>query len=106
MAKDDDPIQSSKSSAPFVLNTKYISVVVTGCVLIVALLKADAKDIPKIIEVVFQSPTVVINGYFLAGMFLLGGVIFIRLQQGIYEREISRLSKERDELQKKLLDGK
>lgn len=107
IVKQDEPIQSSKIYPPRVLlSTKGLSIVITGSVLIVGLVKADSADIPKIFEIVFRSNTFTTIGYVLAVMFLLGGVIFIRLQQGIYEREISRLSKERDDLQKKLLDKK
>lgn len=72
---------------------------VTGAVVLVALLKADSKDIPRIVEILFGSDTFAVMGWILAVVFLVGGVLFVRMQQKIYELEIDRLAKERDRLQ-------
>ena len=103
MADPKTSIQSSRRPNPSVLTTKNLSIVVTGLVLLVALMKADSKDVPVIIKILFGSDTFAVVGWTLALVFLLGGAIFIRLQDRVHQREISRLASERDELQKLLL---
>jgi len=43
-------------------------------------------------------------GWTLAVVFLLGGIILVKLQDRLHQREISRVAGERDELQKLLLN--
>jgi uncharacterized membrane protein YozB (DUF420 family) len=104
MAAQKDTIQSSKRPRTPVLTTKNLSIVVTGLVLVVALLKADTKDIPEVVKILFGSDTFTVVGWTLAVVFLLGGAIFVKLQDRLHQREISRVSGERDELQKLLLN--
>ena len=98
------PIQSSARPRPPLLTTKNLSILVTGAVLIVALLKADSKDIPKIVETLTTSNTFAIVGWVLAAVFLLGSSIFIWLLVRFYGREMTRLAAERDSLQSRLLN--
>lgn len=77
-----------------------------GVVLVVAMVRADTKDIPKIVETLADSKNTAIVGWSIAFLVLAVAVIFIKLMSHIYEKEIERLCKERDELQKKLLDDK
>ena len=72
-------------------------------VAIVALLKARKGDIPKIAEMFFGSHVFASLGWALAFMILIGSVVFVKLLIRFYDKEVARLSKERDELQTKLL---
>ncbi len=77
---------------------------VFGLVLTVALLKADSKDIPKIVETIVSSEHVALIGWIVASLILIVAIVFIRLMCNIYDKEIERLVKERDQLQKHLLE--
>ncbi len=54
---------SSQEWPARVLTTKNLSVVIAGGVLIVALAKADAKDIPQIVKILVESKTFWAVGY-------------------------------------------
>jgi uncharacterized membrane protein YfcA len=103
MPNDQPPIQSTQRFRVPVITTKNLSVVITGLVAIVALLKAKKGDIPKIAEMFFGSHVFASLGWALAFMILLGSVVFVKLLIRFYDNEVRRLSKERDDLQTKLL---
>ena len=103
MPEDSPPIQSSQRFRVPVITTKNLSVVISGLVAIVAILKARKGDIPKIVEMFFGSHFFATLGWALACLILLGSVVFIKLLIRFYDKEVARLSKERDELQAKLL---
>jgi hypothetical protein len=103
MANDFPPIQSSGRFRVPVLSTKNLSVVVTGIVLIVALLKAKQDDIPKIVEMLVGSYLFCSIGWILAIVILFSSVVLIKLLIRFYDRGIARLSEERNELQTRLL---
>lgn len=104
--KQTPPIQSSQRGRSPVLTSRNISIVITGAVFIYAIYRADSKDIPKIVESLVGSNTFAVVGWILACVFLLGAIISIKLQSRIYEKELNRLAKERDELQRLLLNHK
>jgi hypothetical protein len=81
-------------------------VVIVGVVLVYAMYRADTKDIPKIVEIVFGSHLTTALGWGFAVMILAIAVIFHKLSAAIYEREIARITKERDRLQEMLLNRK
>jgi ATP/ADP translocase len=102
MANDLPPIQSSQRFRVPVITTKNLSVVISGLVLVVALLKAKPEDIPKIVEMLVASHLFCMIGWIFAFVILLGSVVFIKLLIRSNDRAISRLSKERDDLQTRL----
>jgi hypothetical protein len=77
--------------------------VVSGLVAIVALLKAKKGDIPKIADMFFSSHFFATLGWALAFVILVASVVFVKLLITFYDKEVKRLSKERDDLQTKLL---
>ena len=97
------PIQSSERSWQAVLTSKNLSIVVTGAVLIVAILRADPKDIPKIIEVLLESHVWATTGWVLAGVILIASIVMVKLLLKFYGNELKRVAKERDELQSMLI---
>jgi hypothetical protein len=103
MANDLPPIQSSGRFRVPVITTKNLSVVITGAVLIVALLRAKQDDIPKIVEMLVNSYLFCSIGWILAIVILLSSVVLIKLLIRFYDKEVARLSKERDDLQTRLL---
>jgi hypothetical protein len=104
MTEAKSELQSSHVRRPPVLTTRNLSVVVTGIVLIVALLKADPKDIPEIIKTLVGSSSFAVIGWTLAMVFLLGAIGAVSLVVFLHGKEIDRLAKERDSLQGKLLE--
>jgi uncharacterized oligopeptide transporter (OPT) family protein len=100
-------LQSSKTTrdiyAKF-FTTRNLSVIVVGVVLIIALFRADPKDIPRIVEILAGSSNSAIIGWAIAFIILAGAVILVKLMKKIYENEIERLAKERDQLQRMLLE--
>ena|SRR6266581_1547647 len=103
MANDVPPIQSSLRFRVPGITTKNLSIVIVGLVAIVAIWKAKQEDIPKIVETIFSSHLFCVIGWALAFVILLGSVVFIKLLIRFYDKEVIRLSKERDELQTRLL---
>jgi hypothetical protein len=101
---DIPPIQSTISYRAPKIGTKHLSIVVIGLVVIVALLKARKEDIPKIVEILAASSVFCAIGWTLAILFLLFAAVSIWILIRVYERELARVSKERDELQTKLLN--
>jgi hypothetical protein len=100
-------IQSSSDARPkrvTFFTTRNLSVLVTGAVIIVGLFRADTKDIPKIFETLFESHPGCALGWIIAVVILVAAIILIRIVMRIDGKEIDRLAKERDELQKRLLD--
>ena len=73
-------------------------------VLTVALLKADSKDVPEIVKTIVGSEHVALIGWIVAFIILIVAIVFIKLMCHIYDKEIERLVKERDQLQKHLLE--
>jgi predicted membrane metal-binding protein len=98
-------IQSSDSKPGRVrfFSTRNLSVLVTGAIVVVGEVKADPKDIPKIFDSLFASHLWAALGWALAIILLICSIILIRIIMMIDGKEIDRLAKERDELQKKLL---
>jgi p-aminobenzoyl-glutamate transporter AbgT len=97
------PIQSSRSPWNATISTKSLSVVVTGIVMLVALIKAEPKDIPEMVRIMVGSSPFCAVGWVLAVVFLVVGIIFVVTLRNIHEQEIKRLAQERDKLQSKLL---
>lgn len=99
-------LQSSKQGQPIIakfFTTRNLSVVVVGAVLVIAIIRADPKDIPTIVQTLVDSRSTAIIGWSIALIILIGAVVFIRLLTYVYEKEIERICKERDKLQSKLL---
>ena len=60
--------------------------------------------IPQIVQILTGSHTTAVIGWSVAFIILVTAIVFIRLMSHIYEKEIERLSSERDKLQTKLLE--
>ena len=104
-ATQNNPETALQSSAtPQVINARFfntrsLAIVVSGIVLIVALLRADPKDVPKIVETVVNSGHVSLLGWIIAMIILVSAIVLIRVMCKIYDKEIERICKERDQLQ-------
>jgi len=101
-------LQSSKQGQPIVakfFTTRNLSVIIIGAVLVIAITRADPKDIPIIVQTLVDSRSTAVIGWSIALIILIGAVVFIRLLTYVYEKEIERICKERDKLQSKLLGG-
>ena len=108
LQKPNPALQSSKSGQPTVarfFTTRNLSVVIVGVVLIIAMFRADSKDIPAIVQTLVDSRSTAIIGWAIAAIVLIGAVVIVRLLSHVYEQEIERICKERDKLQNKLLGG-
>jgi high-affinity nickel permease len=102
----DPALQSSHQGRPISVKfftTRNLSILVIGLVLVVAMIRADANDIPKIVETLAGSRSTAVIGWSIAFVILAAAVIFIKMMSHIYEKEIERLCKERDKLQSTLL---
>jgi hypothetical protein len=97
-------LQSSARVPPAVLTSKNLSIIVVGAVLIVAIIKAESKDIPLIVQTLVESHVWATTGWVFAGVILITAVVVIRVLLNLYQKEINRIARERDELQKILLD--
>lgn len=86
-----------------ILSTQGLTVVITGAVLIVALFKSDSKDVPTIVETVFKSNLWAFVGWLLFLVTVVTSAIVMRLGIRIHDKEIVRITKERDRLQERLL---
>lgn len=104
VAAPDPPIQSSGRFRVPGISTKSLSVVIAGMVAIIAILKAKRSDIPQIVETIFGSHVFAAIGWTLAIVILLTSVVSIKLLINRDDREIKRLTDERDKLQRKLLE--
>lgn len=101
---DIPPIQSTIGSrVPTRLGTKHLSILVIGLVVLVALIRAKQEDIPKIVKILADSSVFCAVGWTLAILFLLIAAASIWILIRIYERQLVRVAKERNELQSKLL---
>jgi hypothetical protein len=78
---------------------------VSGAVFIVALLKAEAKDVPQIVETIVGSKDVALIGWIVAAIILVVAVVFLKILCVLYDREIERLVTERDQLQRYLMQN-
>jgi hypothetical protein len=77
-----------------------------GALLIIAMLRADPKDIPTIVQTLVDSHSTALIGWSIAVIILVAAIVFIKLLSYVYDKEIERLCQERDKLQNKLLgDG-
>jgi hypothetical protein len=103
MADEFPPIQSTGRFRVPLITTKNLSVVIFGAVAIFALMKAKQEDIPIIVKTLVDSYLFCAIGWILAVVVLLSSVVLIKLLMRFYDREVARLSKERDELQTRLL---
>ena len=103
MANDLPPIQSSGRFRVPVITTKNLSVVIFGAVAVFALIKAKQEDIPLIVKMLVDSYLFCATGWILAVVILFAAVVLTKLLMRFYDREVARLSKERDELQTRLL---
>jgi hypothetical protein len=74
-------------------------------VFIVPLLKADSKDIPKIVETIVDSRRVAVVGWIVAVIILIASIVLIWILCKVYDKEIARLVAERDRLQQRLLEN-
>jgi hypothetical protein len=76
-------------------------------IILVALIwKVDSADWVRIVQLILGSPVVAVLGWLIAGVLLFGAVIGFRAQRRLYWLEITRLARERNALQEKLLGGK
>lgn len=104
MAKNGSKLQTSdRPVRGHFLNTKGLTVIVTGGVIIVALLRARRSDLPLIVNDFARSYFVDISGWLMAFIILIVAIIFIWFMRKDHQGEIARLAKERDDLQGKLL---
>ena len=103
MPEDLPVIQSSQRFRVPGITTRNLSIVVTGLVALVAILKARKSDIPKIAELIFTSHLFCVIGWALAFVILLASVVFVKLLIRFYDNGFKRVTRERDELQTKLL---
>jgi len=97
-------LQSSARNWQPVLTSKNLSIIVVGIVLIVAIIMADPKDVPKIVDIVVGSHVWATTGWVLAVIFLIAGIALMKLLMTIYDKEIDRIAKERDYLQNILIN--
>lgn len=98
-------LQTSKAPRrAFLLNTKGLAVIVTGAVVIVALVRAKQSDIPVIVKEFLDSPFVAAAGWFVAAVILIASIICFKVVGRDHSHELDRLAKERDRLQSKLLE--
>ena len=104
MPTREQSIQSSQRYQQPILTSKNISIIITGSVLIVALFRADPKDIPVIVDTLTKSNIWAAVGWTLAGSFLFAAAVIIKLLTRFYDREMNRLAQQRDELQRILLE--
>lgn len=73
------------------------------CVMVVVIWTTDSNDKVKIVDRLAQSRWLQLLGWLLALTFALGSVIVLSVIRKAHLGEIARLSKERDQLQEKLL---
>ena len=74
-----------------------------GAVVIVALIRARRQDIPLIVKMLVDSYGFCATGWILAVVIVLTSIILVKLLKSTFKEEIDRLTKERDELQKRLI---
>jgi len=109
-AQKGGPESALQSSAtPHIINarlfnTRNLAIIVTGAVFIVAIFRADPKDIPKIVDTIVSSGRVSMIGWIVAVIILVAAIVLIKIMCKVYDREIERIVKERDQLQKQLLE--
>ena len=72
--------------------------------MLAAILKADSKDIPAMVDSMVGSSPFVVVGWVLAIVFLIGGIVFPVIMHKIHQGEIKRIADERDRLQSTLLE--
>ncbi len=72
--------------------------------MLTAILKADSKDIPVMVDSMMGSSPFAVVGWVLAVVFLIGGIAFPVIMHKIYQGEIKRIAEERDRLQSTLLE--
>jgi hypothetical protein len=110
---DDNPaetpqasLQTSKTQVVLArfFTTRNLSVIMAGTVLIIAMTRADSKDIPQIVATLANSKSSAVLGWSVATIILVVSVFLVRILSRIHDREIERLVKERDQLQQKLLN--
>lgn len=99
----DDPIQSSHTFPVRSLASRNLSVLVCGLVVLYALYKAKSEDVPKIVETIFGSHTFAFAGWILAIAILVASAVLIKLLIRNNDREVKRLTDERNDLQRRLL---
>jgi hypothetical protein len=98
------PIQSSQRFRVPAITTKNLSIVLTAIVLIVALWKAKPEDVPKIVETVFSSHFFCVLGWALSIVILFASIVFVKVLIRLHDKEVERISNERDQLQTRLLE--
>lgn len=75
----------------------------TGAIALTLLLRAEAGDLPKIAEILFGSNLFAALGWSLAAIILISSIFLVRFMVKRHDKELKRVCKERDELQKILL---
>src|ERR1039458_7339256 len=68
-------------------NTRNLAILVSGSVFIVALLKADSKDIPKIVETIVDSRRVAVVGWIVAVINLIASIVLFWILCKVYDKE-------------------
>lgn len=102
-AAETQPIQSSERGWQAALTSKNLSIVIVGAVLLAAIIKADAKDIPQLLQILFGSKVWATTGWIFAVVELIAAVVMIKLLTRHYDKEMNRLAQERDYLQSMLI---
>lgn len=97
------PIQTSRRGWQPVLTSKNLSIVVVGIFLITAILKADSKDVPKIVQYLFGSYAFATTGWVLAAVVLIAAIVVFKLSLRLHDAELKRIVEERDYLQSLLI---
>ena len=87
------------------MNSQHLSIVVVATVLILAICRAETKDIPKIVETLFSSNTFATVGWVLLAVTVIIAILAIRFIMKRYETELERVCAERDKLQDHILRG-
>ncbi len=82
-----------------------LSVICTGLVLSIFAARARPEDIPAIVEIVFESRAFAVAGWVLATLVIVLSIIVFRFILASNDREIARLTAERNKWQAMVLEG-
>jgi hypothetical protein len=93
------------SGQPALVTSRGVSILVAGAIIIVALIKADKKDIPEIVRLLTSSDAWAVTGWIVAVVILLSAIVIIKMLCRVYDKEIDRIAKERDTLQSVLIES-
>lgn len=83
-----------------------LSVICVGLVLSIFAIRARAEDIPTIVEIIFGSRALAVAGWVLAAVVIVLSILVLRFILARNDKEIARLTAERNEWQDMVLKGK